>query len=119
MKNILIAILCLGLVGCALAASMTRDKLARLALNMTTEQVRELMGDPFTTETYLSSDNKTNLVWNYRTQYSIDDLGITHQELIPLVFRDNLLLGWGNNFYDNLIQPNKMKQDIQLKIKQE
>ena len=77
------------------------------------------MGNPFSTETYLSADGKTNVVWNYRTQYSTDDFGIKHQEITPLVFRDNMLIGWGNNFYDQLIQPNKIKQDIQLKVKQE
>jgi len=119
MKKLLVVLLCLGLVGCALTASITRDKLTRLTLNMTTDQVKQIMGEPFSTETYLANDGKTNLIWNYRTQYSTDDYGIRHQELTPLIFKDNVLLGWGNNFYDQLIQPNKVKQDIQLKVKQE
>jgi len=105
--------------GCALNASITRGKLARLTLNMSTEQVRQIMGYPFSTETYLSSDNKTNLIWNYRTAYSTDMTGIIHQETTPLVFEDNLLVGWGSNFYDKLVAPDMQKQDIRVKIKQE
>lgn len=114
MKIGLILVLCLGLLGCALTASIKREQITHLMPNMTTDEVRRVMGDPFSTETYLSSDNKTNLIWNYRTHYSTDALGVTHQELTPLVFKDNLLLGWGNNFYDQLVQPNKAKLNARI-----
>ena len=106
-------------MGCALAASMTRDKLARLTPGMTIGQVRELMGEPFSTETYMSNDNKTNLIWNYRTAYSTDSLERTHQEITPVIFKNDILVGWGTGFYEQLIQPNSMKQNINLRIKQE
>jgi len=105
--------------GCAWNASITKGKLSQLVPNMTIEQVRNLLGNPLSTETFPGEDNKTLLVWNYRTQYYTDMVGVLHEETTPLVFKDDLLLGWGSNFYDKLISPTLQKGDVRIKIRQE
>ena len=124
MKKLLIVLLCFSLTGCGLArmASIqsTRNNLSKLNLNMTTEQVKQVMGNPYTTETFLSSDNKTVLVWNYDIGQVSDPYGITHKtELIPLIFKDNLLIGWGVNYYEKIVSPDAEKATLKLNIKNE
>ena len=125
MKKLLVLLLCFILTGCGLVqmASLqsTRNNLSKLNLNMTTEQVRQVMGIPYTTETFLTADKKTVLVWNYDTGQVLDPVyGMVHKtELTPLIFKDNLLIGWGSDFYEKLVKPDAIKSDINLKVKQE
>lgn len=123
MRKLLAVLLCMGLTGCGLAQmaaiKSTRDSLARISLGMTTEQVRQVMGNPYTTETFLSSDSKAVLVWNYNTGQVFDPVyGMAQKtELTPLVFKNNLLIGWGVNYYEKIVSPDAQKETLQLNIK--
>jgi hypothetical protein len=75
---------------------------------MTPEQVKGILGDPYSTEIFIDNrDNKTLLVWNYRTEYFIDIWGQGWQNITPFVFKDNALIGWGSDFCKEIAAPRK------------
>lgn len=96
-KGIIIILLLSGLLaGCGavkgLQASANRNQLDKLKVGMTTDQVRAAMGKPYKSEFYGSKQ-----FWFYITEWHSDGQ-TTLDEMTPLVFENDILLGWGNNF---------------------
>ena len=96
-KAILILLLLSGLMaGCGavkgLEASVNRNQLDKLSVGMTTNQVRRAMGKPYKSE-FLGPKQ----VWYYITEWQSDGQ-TTLDEMTPLVFENDVLLGWGHNF---------------------
>ena len=96
-KGIIIILLLSGLLaGCGavkgLEASANRSQLDNLKVGMTTDQVRAAMGKPYKSEFYGSK-----LFWFYITEWQSDGQ-TTPDEMTPLVFENDILLGWGSNF---------------------
>lgn len=85
-----------SLAGCGavkgLEAQANRNQLDRLKVGMTTDQVRLAMGKPYKSEFYGSKQ-----VWFYITEWQSDGQ-TTLDEMTPLVFENDILLGWGHNF---------------------
>jgi outer membrane protein assembly factor BamE (lipoprotein component of BamABCDE complex) len=98
MKNtILILLLLSGLItGCGatkgIEASINRNQLDNLKVGMTTDQVRRAMGKPYKSEFYGPKQ-----FWFYITEWQSDGQ-TTLDEMTPLVFENDILLGWGHNF---------------------
>lgn len=65
----------------------------RLRVGMTKEQVLEIMGEPLK-EVSFHEEN----VWHYFVRINWYDGLYTRDECMPLVFKDNKLIGWGNEF---------------------
>jgi len=97
-KGIIILLLSGLLAGCGavkgLEASANRKQLDNLKVGMTTDQVRRAMGKPYKSEFY-----GTKQMWFYITEWQSDGK-TTSDEMTPLVFENNILLGWGSNFLD-------------------
>ena len=98
-KGIIITLLLsVLLAGCGavkgLEASANRHQLDKLNVGMTTDQVRRAMGKPYKSEFY-----GTKQMWFYITEWQSDGK-TTSDEMTPLVFENNILLGWGSNFLD-------------------
>jgi outer membrane protein assembly factor BamE (lipoprotein component of BamABCDE complex) len=96
-KGIIITLLlCLLLAGCGavkgLEASANRNQLDNLKVGMTTDQVRRAMGKPYKSEFYGAKQ-----MWFYITEWQSDGQ-TTSDEMTPLVFENDILLGWGNKF---------------------
>ena len=96
-KAIIILLLLSGLItGCGavkgLEANANRSQLDKLSVGMSTDQVRRAMGKPYKSE-FLGSRQ----VWYYITEWQSDGQ-TTMDEMTPLVFENNVLLGWGHNF---------------------
>lgn len=95
-KGIIIMLLSALLAGCGavrgLQASANRNQLDRLKVGMTTDQVRAVMGKPYKSEFYGPKQ-----VWFYITEWQSDGQ-TTPDEMTPLVFENDILLGWGSNF---------------------
>ncbi|MCP4607174.1 MAG: DUF3192 domain-containing protein [Planctomycetes bacterium] len=95
-KTIIILLLSCLLTGCGavkgLEASANRNQLDNLNVGMTTDQVRRAMGRPYKSEFV---GNKQ--MWFYITAWHSDGK-TTPDELTPLVFENNILLGWGDKF---------------------
>ncbi len=70
---------------------------ARLRVGMSKQQVLEIMGEPLKDEAYASPD-----VWFYYVDTKWYDGLATHDECMPLVFKDGELAGWGNVYYNDL-----------------
>ena len=96
-KEILLLLLLSSLIaGCGavkgLEASANRNQLDKLKVGMTTDQVRRAMGKPYKSE-FLGPRQ----VWYYITEWQSDGQ-TTLDEMTPLVFENEVLLGWGHNF---------------------
>ena len=94
----LILCMCLFVSGCAyvtrgIPASMRRDKMRDVAVGMTKEEMKELMGKPYKTEVY--PPNKE--VWFYYTEWQSDGY-TTDDEFTPIVFESGKVVGWGWGF---------------------
>lgn len=115
MKKILGLILCscLFISGCGVARGITamtnRDKLDRLEIGMTKEEVKELMGKPYKREAYQEVE-----YWLYYTEWQPDGY-TTDDEFTPVAFIDGKVDGWGRNYY----QDRKKKIEADIKIRQE
>ena len=116
MKRLLVVLLCLALAGCAttplgmIRRNMTRGKLNQLELGMDKQQAVALLGNPYRTET-LQGKDKIFLVYYYWTDIKQTDGAITDDELTPLVFDNDQLIGWGWSF----LQDNAQKYEIRIR----
>ena len=77
----------------------------RLRVGMTKEQVLEIMGEPLK-EVSVHEEN----VWHYFVRINWYDGLYTRDECMPLVFKDNKLIGWGNEFKARLDTVAPMKK---------
>ena len=111
-----VAVLSLGLSGCVISVGdhesaksheywqeqqdKNRALLANLALGMTSEQVVTLMGTADFSEAYTKAESTDNpqaiKVLFYRTQWAKGDGKTTKDECTPVVFKNNVLVGWGD-----------------------
>ena len=73
-----------------------------------------LMGNPYKTEFY-QVEGKPLEFWLYLTEgKNIYDHTLRDSNFTPLAFEDNMLTGWGRNYYDNVL---RIKQDIKIEKK--
>jgi len=108
MKKILIVAILAGILGgCGymkgIEASNNRDKLNALDSGMTTSSVRDVMGKPYKREFYQSSE-----IWFYITDWQPDGY-TTSDEMTPLVFVNDELIGWGSRYLDEHIKKYELR----------
>ena len=122
--------------GCATGGGVrnaNREKTNHLSIGMTKADVTKLMGtetvtvnlsgvgylwadsyekisSPYRTET-LQGKDKVFEVWYYYTDLKNTDGAITDDELMPVVFDDGKLIGWGCSF----LEDNKNKYEIRVR----
>ena len=128
-------IICLGLTGCAslnTVRTTNRENLIKLNIGMMKQKVMEIMGTerkityqfagiltPFTAHAInnpyrsevLQGKDKTFEVLYYYTDIKKRDGAITDDELLPIVFDENKLIGWGWSF----LQDNINKYEIRIR----
>ncbi len=75
-------------------AHAQQKKMKNLKVGMTKSQVIKTVGDPLDHQVYVSPN-----VWYYYTKQKWADGNVTRDECTPLVFKDGLLVGWGNSYY--------------------
>jgi hypothetical protein len=113
MKKVLVVLLCLGLTGCATwpcGIEKNRKNLMKLEIDMSKQQVIDIMGEPYNREVYKIGDSETLEFLIYLTKYT-DSGTIPDSDTTPICFKNGKLIGWGRNFY---IQE---KQRYELEIK--
>lgn len=108
---ILVSPLIFGLAGCSISIrsddsgySMirgdreyeNRQVIANLTIGDSTDQVRALLGVPDFNESFMSKDQRVNVLY-YRTQRVTGDDKTTKDECTPLVFKAGELIGWGSS----------------------
>ena len=79
---------------------------------MTKNEVIQVMGEPRTTEAY-SMEGQNTEFWLYLTEcITITDRSMGDKNFTPLAFENDVLIGWGRNFYDQAL-----KQEHEIGIK--
>jgi len=115
-KLIYLFVMVILVSGCASSSVMpwgiekTRNNLMKLEINMSKQQVLEIMGSPYKREAYLTPDGKALEFLIYLTQYT-DSGSIPDTDTTPICFVDGKVTGWGRNFYV------KEKQRYEIEIK--
>ncbi len=82
------------MTSCDSERELNNANLVKLKEGMTKDDVVEIMGDPLENEAY----NKKDL-WFYYTGAKWSDGNRTSDECTPLVFENDKLVGWGQDFY--------------------
>jgi len=99
------------LVGCAggtfrtgLEAETNRKAMLGLNIGMTKTEVIQVMGEPRKTEAY-SMEGQNTEFWLYLTEgTTIADTSMGDKNFTPLAFENEILIGWGRNFYDQALK---------------
>lgn len=125
MKKIFILILILNLCSCIVAynnfLNKNRQDLMKLKIGMTKAEVNRTIrqkgigipyniSNPYKSET-LKGKDKIFEVWYYLTDRKSADGAITDDELTPLIFDDDKLIGWGQSFLSDTI----VKYEIRIR----
>lgn len=120
-----IAFMLLFLAGCSnlyldtsdLLRTQNAENIKKLTTGMRKDAVSALMGtepskslfmwidNPYRSETLTGKDGKTYEVLYYYTDLKQRDDKITDDELTPLVFENQKLIGWGYPFLDQKVPP--------------
>ena len=83
------------LTGCGINSQFENfENSAKLRVGMTKAQVREIMGEPLDVN-FAKPD-----IWYYYIQTRWNDGQTTIDECMPLMFKNDKLVGWGNEFYN-------------------
>jgi len=78
-----------------------RQMISQLEIGSTRSAVVQEMGTPSDSEAF-TVDNEEIRVLFYRTQRKHSDGETSRDETTPLIFKYDLLVGWGENTYRNL-----------------
>ena len=112
-----IFIIAVSILGCAGSPARTgweaernRSNMIKLKIGMNKEQVLAVMGNPYKTESY-QKDDKTLEFWLYLMEGKSRWHSLSNSNFTPLAFENDVLTGWGRNYYDNIL---RIQQDIQI-----
>jgi len=73
-----------------------RELISDLSLNSSISSVRLKLGAPNFSEAFTHSNDEFRVLY-YRTQHRHSDGDTTKDETTPLVFKNDMLIGWGND----------------------
>lgn len=78
-----------------------REAISSLEIGITRLEVMERLGVPNDSEAFSSERGEVRVLF-YRTQRRHSDGDTTRDETTPLVFRNDVLIGWGQGVYSDL-----------------
>ncbi|UTA47247.1 DUF3192 domain-containing protein [Simiduia sp. 21SJ11W-1] len=81
-----------------------RDIISSLVVDTQEALVREQLGKPDFSEGYSRADGQYRVLF-YRTQRQQEDGITTKDECTPLVFKNGVLVGWGEPSYNEIVKP--------------
>ena len=90
--------------------------MARVRLGYNKLQVVSVLGDPATSETFSLTNGAAVEVLFYHTPETICRVGPHGEGLMPLVFQDDRLLGYGQNYYKQFIVPSMRPMAVQAPV---
>jgi hypothetical protein len=122
---LMLSVILTGCTACEEVRSKNRERLLQLSVGMTKEEVLDITGrrrihctttgastktinNPYSSE-MLVGKNKTLEVLYYYTDRKHAGFTIRDEDLTPVVFDDDRLIGWGWNFLNEQIERYEMK----------
>lgn len=78
-----------------------RRKISNLSLDMSLTNIKDSFGVPDFNELHQRGDDEVQVLY-YRTQRKEGDGITTKDECTPLVFKNGVLIGWGESAYDRI-----------------
>ena len=78
-----------------------REAISQLEIGMDREAVVQRLGTPNDSEAFSADAGEVRVLF-YRTQRKHSDGETTRDETTPLVFEDDVLIGWGDSVYANV-----------------
>ena len=86
-------------------SKVNNEKIMSLNIGQTRTEVLKIMGNPSKREVYQLENQKIFEFLFYRTSgWSLTDSGDRDYQFTPLAFENEKLVGWGRNYYDNVIR---------------
>ncbi|MBI1803244.1 MAG: DUF3192 domain-containing protein [Ignavibacteriae bacterium] len=119
MKYLCIAVALFALSGCAGSvawhsmrmgstngeAEDNNKKMMQLEIGQPKDSVLAIMGQPTRREAYRLDNNRAVEFLFYRTRgWSNQESADNDEQFTPMAFEDKKLIGWGRNFYDNIVK---------------
>ncbi len=96
-------------LGTATTAQRNIENLARISIGMTSDQVFQIMRQPYRSEVFELDDNRYE-VWFYVTSITLmEQKKLTHTNLTPLTFKNGVLQGKGYTHYQALLTQEEAK----------
>ena len=113
-RGLLIAAAVVAIIGLTSCTQFSnREHAKELRLGMTKDEVLKVMGEPLTDKKYHRPD-----VWFYYIEMRWWwDFQATRDECLPVVFKDGVLVGWGNEYYYKNIEVTGRTGQIDREIK--
>ncbi len=91
-----------------------------IKLGMDTVRVQAHLGIPAKWESFVLTDGREVQVMFYRTNYRNCDLTQSAWgEFLPMIFANDKLIGYGNDYYDNMIRPAITQNSASWKLQQQ
>ena len=89
--------------GCTLTTATKKNnkKILNLDVGQTIEEILNEMGAPDKNEKYVLGGQET-AIWFYRVSPSLNGTG-RDNDLMPLVFKNRKLIGWGRDIYNQTV----------------
>lgn len=75
-----------------------REAISKLAIGMSRDEVLDQLGTPSDSEAFTRDGEEVRVLF-FRTRHRHSDGETTRDEATPLVFRDDVLVGWGEDIY--------------------
>ena len=131
-KMILTLLICSVALGCGSpldkVRTANRKNLTRLSIGMTKTKAMKIMGkktkggrfgealvnNPYKSEVLYAKGKTFEVVYYYTHMqdyfFNVTDATVSDDELTPLIFENNLLIGWGKSFLDATIEQYEIKK---------
>ncbi len=86
-------------------AKLNNQKIMNLTIGQPRNEVLDIMGPPAKREAYQLENQRVVEFLFYRTSgWSATDDGDKDYQFTPFAFKENKLVGWGRNYYDNVVR---------------
>ena len=89
--------------GCALTTAIKKNnkKISNLDVGQSIKEILDEMGSPDKNEKYVLGEQET-AIWFYKVSPGLDRTG-RDNDLMPLVFENGKLIGWGRDIYNQTV----------------
>ncbi len=77
-------------------------KISKLALGTSKQEIIDMLGSPDISEAKMVNEDTVQVMF-YRTQHRVSDGITTEDECTPLLFKNDVLIAWGDGTYQQYL----------------